>query len=108
MPRPAADALLDTAEAEGWSTRVLRAEKKAGQLLAEWEKNKGGRPGENPSVDTRGKTKTLRELGISYDQSSQWQKLAAVPEEEFERGTPEMVAKMGAGAGCRTIVHKRI
>ena len=68
----------------------LRAERKAGQLLRDMEKAKAGRPPQNRSTDTtdyRG-GKTLRELGISKDQSSKWQKLAAVPEAEFEAAAP--------------------
>jgi hypothetical protein len=55
----------------------LRAERKAGQLLAQIDKLKG-RPGKASDV-TR-----LSDLGISHDQSSQWQRLAAVPQPEFE------------------------
>ena len=51
----------------------IRAERKAGQLLTGMEKNKGGRPnGENRSNDTT----SLADMGVSKDQSSQWQKLA--------------------------------
>lgn len=55
----------------------LRAERKAGALLSEMEKLKG-RP-EKASTAT-----TLSDLGVSRDQSSKWQQLAQVPDEEFE------------------------
>jgi len=63
----------------------LRAERRAGQLLAEMEKAKGS-PGNQHTgpVERADRSKTLPELGISRDQSSQWQKLAKIPEEEFE------------------------
>lgn len=57
----------------------LRAERKAGQLLSKMEKNKGAAA----PARSRGAT-TLKELGVSKDQSSRWQALAGVPEEEFE------------------------
>jgi hypothetical protein len=38
------------------------------------EKAKGGNP--NSSRDTRGSPSTLSDLGITYDQSSNWQRLA--------------------------------
>jgi hypothetical protein len=63
----------------------LRAERKAGQLLAESEKAKG-RPPANRShdaTDYRG-APTLADLGISKSQNSRYQQLAAVPEERFE------------------------
>lgn len=37
------------------------------------------------SHDTTPSTPTLRDLGITRDQSSDWQRLAAIPEEQFER-----------------------
>ena len=69
----------------------LRAERRAGQLLAEMEKAKGGA---QPGVGRRGMPsqessalpqRTLGDLGISHNQSSQWQKLAKVPDDEFEK-----------------------
>jgi hypothetical protein len=71
-------------EAERQACEIrLRAERKAGALLADMEKAKGGdsRP---PPVAVGGGPPTLAELGVSYNQSSQWQKLADVPEDEFE------------------------
>jgi hypothetical protein len=77
----------------------LRAERRAGQLLKEIEKAKAGRPPDNPSDDARDYrgAPTLKERGISYDQSSRWQKLADVPEEQFEAGLggPEMPTTSG-------------
>jgi len=35
------------------------------------------------------KNKTLSDLGITKNQSSQWQKIADIPEEEFESYIPE-------------------
>jgi hypothetical protein len=68
----------------------MRAERRTGELLREMPKSKGARePGTNrgatPSSGTRAScAKPLSDLGISYDQSSLWQKLAEVPEDEFE------------------------
>jgi|SRR3954453_3725052 hypothetical protein len=69
----------------------LRAERKAGELFAEREKAKGaaGNPGGRGativrSSDDTAHPQTLQELGISKQQSSDWQRLAAVPEEQFE------------------------
>jgi hypothetical protein len=59
----------------------MRAEIRAGELLREMEKNKGGVPGKTgrkgqPVLD---KTPKLSDLGVTKDQSSRWQKLAALP-----------------------------
>ncbi len=54
----------------------LRAERKAGQLLTKMPKAKLGPHGDQSS-DTTDPPK-LKELAISKDQSSQWQKLAAM------------------------------
>ena len=74
------------------STEIrVRAEIRAGEMLAEMEKNKGTRSQSHPK--TGGRTArppvldpapTLKDLGISKSQSSRWQKLAALDEDEQE------------------------
>jgi hypothetical protein len=62
----------------------LRAERKVGAIVRDMEKARGARePGTNRGV-TRSAAptaSTLADLGISKDQSSNWQKLAKVPED---------------------------
>jgi len=73
----------DTALVE-WATEIkVRAERRAGELLRDMEMHPGGNP--NLSHDTTGSPPTLEALGISRDQSSRWQKLAAVSDERFEQ-----------------------
>jgi len=71
----------------------VRAERRAGELLRHTPKAKGA-PGNQYTgpVDRDDGSKTLRGMGISRDQSSLWQKLAAVPDEEFEVSLSNPVA----------------
>ncbi len=71
-------------DAERKATEIrLRAERRAGELLRETKKAKGGRPEKNPSHGTtgfeEGQQKPLSDLGISHDQSSRWQKPRPTP-----------------------------
>jgi hypothetical protein len=65
----------------------LRAERKAGGLLAEMEKATGARgSGSNQHKVVRSNGATahkLADLGITESQSSQWQQVAKIPEEAF-------------------------
>src|SRR6185503_631875 len=67
----------------------IRAERRAGELLRETgeRKERRGRGGDQKSMSTRVDIDrpTLKKLGVSLDQSSDWQKLAAIPQPEFER-----------------------
>ncbi len=62
----------------------LRAERRAGQLLAEMDKSPAGRPAIISSAELQIKDPTLEELGITRDQSSKWQQLAKVPQDDFD------------------------
>jgi hypothetical protein len=67
----------------------LRAERKAGELLAGMkERGERQRPGDNPqgrnSSRAQPLTPRLADLGISKTQSSRWQKLAALSDDEIE------------------------
>lgn len=68
-----------------WATEIkVRAERRAGQMLAEMPKN-NGQLLRGSIVRPREESKTLDEIGISKTQSSRWQKLAAVPDDQFEQ-----------------------
>ena len=68
----------------------LRAERRAGELLRDMEKNKGTRGEGRPKLGGRDDrppkdpTPTLADLNIKKSQSSQWQKLADLPKDDFE------------------------
>lgn len=68
----------------------IRAERRAGELLIEMKQNGQRHSGANPGPG-RGNDKgvarhdTLSGIGITRDQSSKWQQLAAIPKAEFER-----------------------
>jgi hypothetical protein len=60
----------------------IRAERRVGQLLKRPGAIKEGRP---KKLSGEAIVSKLSDLGISLDQSSQWQKLAAISEGEFEK-----------------------
>ena len=65
-----------------WATEIkVRAERRAGQMLAEMDL----KPGVKPISNTMLPINTLEGIGISKSQSSRWQKLAAVPDDQFEQ-----------------------
>jgi len=80
-------------EIEKFAKRIrLRAERRAGELLVEMKASgtraKKGQPRKsNITHDdiTSKASKTLDELGVTPNQSSQWQKIAEVPEAKFEK-----------------------
>lgn len=73
-------------EAERRACEVrLRAERKAGTLSAKLERAQGKRTDKQTSGGRTPKSKALRNAGISTDQAKQWEKLAAVPDDLFER-----------------------
>lgn len=85
----------------------VRAERRAGQLLKDTEKAKGGgdRKSEqyhqSPAATCDPGPPPLSELGITRDQSSTWQRLAEVPEADFEAALADEDVKPSASG----IVH---
>ncbi len=89
LEKYAQQALNDEAERKACEIRLM-AERKAGQLLKQMTKTKGGSPtGSNQHAKKRNRLSgttgsSLSDMGVSKDQSSKWQKLAEVPNEDFE------------------------
>jgi hypothetical protein len=66
----------------------IRAERTVGELLAEMEKNKGelkrGEFKQSPRSHDATTVNTLKDIGINKSQSSRWQQLAAIPEDDLK------------------------
>ena len=82
-------------EAERQACEIrLRAERKAGKLSAELERSSGGRPGKTlPTMGRVSKAGALHKAGVSPKQAENWEKLAAVPDQEFEAALADRTAK---------------
>ena len=91
----------------------MRAERRAGELLREIEKNKGAR-GQLRGRDNSGglrqrppedKTPKLSDLNVTKSQSSRWQRLAGLDSQTFEariEGAKRKAVNVLDGAGKRT------
>jgi phage N-6-adenine-methyltransferase len=78
-------AASDSLEAANAAAEIkLRAERKAGEMLAAMEKPKGGRPSETDTTLVSVSGPSLDDLGVTPNQSSRWQREAKVPEDQFE------------------------
>jgi N6-adenosine-specific RNA methylase IME4 len=88
--RDKAEALRIYAKQSGQSLEVLNrcaeiklsAERRAGEILLDMDKNKGARGKGVPCRDES--APTLAELGITQVQSHRWQKIAGIPLRDFE------------------------
>ena len=69
-----------------WATEIkVRAERRAGEMMRDMEKNTGNKGQFTGStIVVPPAPPTLAEMGISKNESSRWQKLAAVSDEKFE------------------------
>ena len=81
-----------------WATEIkVRAERRAGQLLAEMPKATGAK-GVGPiavaSCD-RNQPPTLSDIGVTKSDSSRWQKLASISDEQFESAVASAKDKAG-------------
>ena len=82
----------------------VRAERQCGIMLAQMEKAKGNQHVNSARSDrSTDQPKTLAEMNISKDQSSKWQQLAKVPEEEFER----IITLPGTKPSANTFIKKK-
>ena len=79
----------------------LRAERRAGEILKEMDKNKGGRPKTGDTVSPVPSTPTYAEVGIEKKQAERWQKEADVPEEQFEEWVASSASTCLDGADTR-------
>lgn len=78
-----------------WATEIkVRAERKAGELLAQSFQS-GERARSGGAMKKESPPATLSDIGISNDQSSRWQSLAGMSDEHFE--TAVATAKETAG-----------
>jgi hypothetical protein len=63
----------------------LRTLRRAGELLMANAKHRGGRPATTSTVEEADhQPPTLRQLGINVHESHRWQRIARIPEDQFE------------------------
>lgn len=74
----------------------VRAERRAGELLQNIEKAKGGSQYHECTDSTAESVQTLKDMGLNGKQSMKWQQLANVPEADFETALSEPAAMPSA------------
>lgn len=84
----------------------VRAERKAGQMLAAMELQHGARGVGKSGVPASNPTPRLEELGVTKGQSARWQKLAAVPEEQFEQAVSAAKEVAGEVTARAVVEHQ--
>lgn len=62
----------------------VRAQRRAGEMLAVTEKSEGGRPSKTTTSEVEVSKPTLADMGVTFKQSSNWQTLATMSDEHFE------------------------
>ncbi len=95
-------------ELQVWAAEIkLRAEHRAGQLLKDIEKAEGGRPTKtsNTQIPVSEAPPTLASLGVTKKQSSDWQVVAELSDEELQAAF-DAGAKSGRPATTATLVRK--
>jgi len=76
----------------------LRAERRAGELLQTMEKQRPGTYQQRYKDDTLALPKTYRELGLTKVDAAKWQKIATIPDKDFERWIKTSDELSSAGA----------
>lgn len=90
--RDKAEALRQYAKQQGECLEIqnaaaeikIRAERRAGELIKVMPKSDGGRPKKTSNIVLPVSPPSLADMGIDKMQSSRWQSIASVPEEDFE------------------------
>jgi DNA modification methylase len=73
----------ESLEAQNAAAEIkLWAERRAGELLKGMPKKHGARPADTDSHD---ESPSVGEIGVDHNQSSRWQQIASLSEDEFER-----------------------
>jgi len=67
-----------------WEEFSLDAQREAGSVLAGMDKHAGGRPAKTPDIVSGVSEPKLEDLGISHKQSSRWQAVASLSNEDYE------------------------
>lgn len=83
----------------------LRAERRAGELLLQMDKAKGGRPSKTGSVVEP--VSTLEALGVTRKQSSTWQQLAGLPQHQFEAALSHETSRLPTAHGIIDEAHRQ-
>ncbi len=82
---------------------MICAQRRMGEMLAKRDMNKGGRPTETPDSVSAVSVPTLEELGISEKQSSRWQQLASIDEEQLDEHYTQQEIAVMLGAPRSTV-----
>jgi hypothetical protein len=80
-------------------TSFITLTRRCGELLKEAKENKTleGQGGDHKS-NSRQAILKLEDLGISYDQAHDWQKLSGIPKEQFERSRSASLHRVSQSA----------